>query len=536
VLYEQYPGLAIIRPARTVSCPSITLDQYCEQNNITGVDAIKLDTQGSELDILKAATQILKTVSLIDIEVEFNELYEEQPLFGDVDCFLRSQGFVLWRVNNLAHYSKGLVEGANSGILIASDPGSFQTIEQDNGQLFWGQAHYVRRDFVPMETEAELDAEQALRAAILVGQYGHWDLSLEILRKSGDRKLFDLLASIIRPCGPQVPLRDQLTVAHADIAELRRINGELQAARIAEEVAQRRNDAMTDEERVRQARERKRRLLSFGPHAVAVLAATKHGVFSVDPEDNYVSRALLHDGCYGEDEYLLAKSLISRGGDVLVIGAHIGALAIPLSRHCRRLVAIEANPRTYKHLERNIALNGCHNITSYNIAANDKPGTIKFLMNTENSGGSKRMPASLQPGYICDDPEITEIDAVPLDTLLEKREFELILMDIEGSEYFALKGMQRILERSQALSVEFLPHALAFVAAVAVDDFSATILSHFDCMYVPADHGIVPQHAILDTLRNMYQAGQEHAGLYFLKESMIGAAGLPCDGHTAPNT
>ena len=229
ILYDEYPGLTIMRPVRTVTCPSITLDQYCASNGITSIDAIKLDTQGSELDVLKAATRILKTVSLIDIEVEFNELYEGQPLFCDVDYFLRSHGFVLWRMNNLAHYSKGLVEGANSGILIASEPGSFQTIGQDNGQLFWGQAHYVRREFAPTEPEVELDTEQALKAAILVGQYGHWDLSLEILRKSGDPKLFSLLASIIRPCGPQIPLRDQLTTAHAEIAELRRHNAELRA-------------------------------------------------------------------------------------------------------------------------------------------------------------------------------------------------------------------------------------------------------------------------------------------------------------------
>jgi Methyltransferase FkbM domain len=58
------------------------------QNNINNVDAIKLDTQGSELDILRGATHVLPTVSLIDIEVEFNELYDGQPLFCDVDRFL----------------------------------------------------------------------------------------------------------------------------------------------------------------------------------------------------------------------------------------------------------------------------------------------------------------------------------------------------------------------------------------------------------------------------------------------------------------
>jgi FkbM family methyltransferase len=230
ILYNEYPGLAIMRPIRTVTCPSTTLDHYCEQNHITSIDAMKLDTQGSELDVLKAATGILETVSLIDIEVEFNELYEGQPLFCDVDGFLRSRGFVLWRINNLAHYSNGLVEGANSGILIASEPGSFQTIEQDNGQLFWAQAHYVRREFVPTEPEAELETEQALKAAILVGQYGHWDLSLEILRKCGDPKLFGLLESMIKPCDPQMPVSDQLTRAHAEIAELRQKNAELQAS------------------------------------------------------------------------------------------------------------------------------------------------------------------------------------------------------------------------------------------------------------------------------------------------------------------
>jgi hypothetical protein len=46
-------------------------------------------------------------------------------------------------------------------------------------------------------------------------------LSLEILRKSGDPNLSNLLASVIRPSGPQIPLRDQLTAAHAEIAELR---------------------------------------------------------------------------------------------------------------------------------------------------------------------------------------------------------------------------------------------------------------------------------------------------------------------------
>jgi FkbM family methyltransferase len=272
------------------------------------------------------------------------------------------------------------------------------------------------------------------------------------------------------------------------------------------------------QERARQALDRKSRLLSFGPNARGLLVTTKHGLFSVDPEDSGVSAILLHDGCYAEPEYMLAKSLISKKGDVLIVGAHIGAFAVPLSKDCNKLVAIEANPHTYEHLKTNLLLNCCSNVISYNIAAGDKREKIQFLLNTENSGGSKRKPVSVQPYYVYDDPQTTEIDAIPLDTLLEQRMFDLVLMDIEGSEYVALKGMQRILSCSKALSVEFLPHHLSFVAGVKVDDFIGTILPHFNWMYIPTDDRVVPKDQIVEKIREMYQAGENHAGIYFLKE------------------
>jgi FkbM family methyltransferase len=272
------------------------------------------------------------------------------------------------------------------------------------------------------------------------------------------------------------------------------------------------------QERAQQALDRKNRMSSFGPNASGLLVTTKHGLFAVDPEDSGVSGILLHEGCYAEPEYMLAKSLISKKGDVLIVGAHIGAFAVPLSKDCNRLVAIEANPHTYEYLKTNLILNCCSNVTSYNIAAGDKPEKIQFLLNTENSGGSKRKPTSVQLAYVYDDPEITEIDAMPLDTLLEQSMFDLILMDIEGSEYFALKGMQRILSCSKALSVEFLPHHLSFVAGVEIDDFIATILPHFNWMYIPTHDRVVPKDEIVEKIGEMYRAGENHAGIYFLKE------------------
>jgi FkbM family methyltransferase len=289
--------------------------------------------------------------------------------------------------------------------------------------------------------------------------------------------------------------------------------------------------AGTWEDRVQQAQDRKNRLLSFGPYARGLLVKTQRGLFTVDPEDSGVGAILLHEGCYAEPEYLLAKSVVSKEGDVLIVGAHIGALAVPLCRDCNKLVAIEANPHTYKYLKANLALNSCSNVTSYNIAASDKSEKIEFLLNTENSGGSKRRPVVVQTGYIYDDPEAIEIEAMPLDVVLEGSKYDLILMDIEGSEYFALKGMQHILARSKAVSVEFLPHHLAFVSGVRVEDFVGTIIPHFNWMYVPNGDRVIPKNQIVEKIKEMYEVGEEHAGIYFVKEISLLNGWRQADNH-----
>ncbi|MFA7386706.1 MAG: FkbM family methyltransferase [Thiohalobacteraceae bacterium] len=70
------------------------LDKVCETKGLRP-DAIKIDTQGYELEILKGAGDVLNNVKLVELEVEFNEQYQGQPLFSDVDLYMRSRGFAL---------------------------------------------------------------------------------------------------------------------------------------------------------------------------------------------------------------------------------------------------------------------------------------------------------------------------------------------------------------------------------------------------------------------------------------------------------
>jgi len=258
-----------------------------------------------------------------------------------------------------------------------------------------------------------------------------------------------------------------------------------------------------------------RRLL--GPHAYAIVAKAENGLFAVDPEDNVVGGGLRRKGRYGLDEIARLVPRLGPDSRLLVVGAHLGTLAIPLARHCREVVAIEANPATYALLSLNVALNRASNIRTLEVAASDKEEEIEFLMSTENSGGSKRVPKVKEFMYYYDDPVQTTVEAVRLDTYLDDTKFDVVVMDIEGSEYFALRGMQEILSGCSALVVEFLPHHLRNVSGVSVEAFLSVIEPHFSRLTIPSSGLVVDAPKFAETLNRMYDLEQGDDGIIFEK-------------------
>jgi FkbM family methyltransferase len=76
---------------RLVNC--VTLQDFAKANGITGCDLMKLDTQGTELDILLSGKEIVRNTGVILMEIEFVKLYENQPLFGEIVGELAKLGF-----------------------------------------------------------------------------------------------------------------------------------------------------------------------------------------------------------------------------------------------------------------------------------------------------------------------------------------------------------------------------------------------------------------------------------------------------------
>ena len=254
---------------------------------------------------------------------------------------------------------------------------------------------------------------------------------------------------------------------------------------------------------------------SLGKDVKAIIVETKNGTFAVEPTDLEVGAKLREKGEYGLDEINRISQLIDSNSSVLIIGAHIGSLAIPIANMCSKVVAIEANPNNFKLLQTNVKLNNISNITLHNIAASNKQESIKFQLNTVNSGGSKRVPVTNHYMYTYDNPEVIDVEAYALDDYLLTEDFDLVFIDIEGSEYFAMQGMADILAQTKSLIVEFLPHHITNVAGVKLADFLENIPEHLTKLTIPSKNKTYPIDIGIITLEQMFESGQGDDGIIF---------------------
>ena len=255
----------------------------------------------------------------------------------------------------------------------------------------------------------------------------------------------------------------------------------------------------------------------LGNGVKSVIVDSKNGILAVDPRDLEVGYKLRNYGSYGLDEITRINQLITTKSNVLIVGAHVGSLVIPISKNCNKVVGIEANPNNFNLLKTNIHLNKAENVSIHNIAASSKQETIKFQMNIVNSGGSKRLPKNNEYMYRYDNPEVIEVQAHSLDDYLDENNFDLVLIDIEGSEYFAMQGMTKILANCNTLIVEFLPHHLKNVADVTVEQFLSLIPKQFTKLTIPSKNETHPTDIGGIVLQQMYNNKEGDDGLIFTK-------------------
>ena len=77
---NRFPDASRFDIAEITSFECVTLDSI----DMLRIDFLKIDIQGAENDVLKGAPLSLRSILGLELEVEFIELYKDQPLFGEV--------------------------------------------------------------------------------------------------------------------------------------------------------------------------------------------------------------------------------------------------------------------------------------------------------------------------------------------------------------------------------------------------------------------------------------------------------------------
>ena len=97
-----------LKPYKTIEVKTNTIDNICFKNDINEIDVLKIDTEGSELDVLKGATKMLKNTKIILVEIlDEKKNYDEK--YKKVCDLLESLGFkkcLEKRILSLSIFSK----------------------------------------------------------------------------------------------------------------------------------------------------------------------------------------------------------------------------------------------------------------------------------------------------------------------------------------------------------------------------------------------------------------------------------------------
>lgn len=135
---------------------------------------LKVDTQGSELMVLNGAEESLKTVLLTEIEVSFFQRYIGQPVFADVEAWMKQQGFELLELYRLKRY-----RAANSLGLRHPVVGD----DQRSGRVTYGDAIFLRNEDELHAAAARDNGAALLREAVALIAYGKSDHAAAILER-----------------------------------------------------------------------------------------------------------------------------------------------------------------------------------------------------------------------------------------------------------------------------------------------------------------------------------------------------------------
>lgn len=356
-------------------------------------DFIKIDVQGAELAIFANATKVLDKTLLIQTEVNFVEYYKNQPMFSDVDAFLRAHGFQYHRIAGFG--SRPFLPLLNPDRRM-----------HDFNQNIWADVLYVK-DWMHIE---EFSDEQLRKYAGL---------------------MHDILGSY--------------DLAHLALAELDRRTGQDLADRYRRRLL-RDGMAILDPDHLLQPSAAPGAKATTPQAAAPLVLETEEGICVSVPAtlDCITTYILLEQERWFEREVPFVLRYLTEGMTALDIGANLGVYSLPMARAVGtsgRVVAYEPGAANRRHLEASVALNRLANLQVLPLALSDSPR--KGWLRVTNSGELNSIVGSA--GASTEPAEITSLDEQAKQFGWQSIDF--VKIDAEGQEARVVTGGREFFSR-----------------------------------------------------------------------------------------
>lgn len=170
--WHRFPSAEGFEIVGSETIRTVRLDNFREMNGIRSIDYMKLDTEGSELDILEGSVRTLDDVIAVEIEVAFTEVHISRPLFTDIDIFMRERGFSLYNMETIKLARKALMP-IETNFYSPSHYG--QTLAADVLYMKDTLAQSLNRDMLI------IDSYRAIKTICLYEIFCQYDSAIELL-------------------------------------------------------------------------------------------------------------------------------------------------------------------------------------------------------------------------------------------------------------------------------------------------------------------------------------------------------------------
>jgi FkbM family methyltransferase len=215
------------------------------------------------------------------------------------------------------------------------------------------------------------------------------------------------------------------------------------------------------------------------------------------------SLLILNASMDSEGSTRVFRQHVAFGMTVVDVGAHVGYYTLQGARlvgKTGRVYAFEPDPYNFALLTRNVEINDYRNVVCVRQAVSNRSGAGELFLSRYS------VSHSMCSGVAKSDQK-TSIMTTSLDDYFREAGWppiDFIKMNIEGWEYFALKGMERLagLSRHLNMMLEYHPEQLQESGVTAPLFFTQLSSMGFKVYLIDEHKGIQPMNEM--TLRNGY--------------------------------